>query len=78
MALIVSSLGPETSTSAILYRDESDYASSLAAGTIVETLVEDGNILMEQRDLAAFRALYQGRANAILKALNVHNEQEKK
>ena len=74
MALIEDKMGPETSASAIFYRDANVYTSSLAAGTIEETLEEDGNVLKEQRDLAAFRALYQGRANAILKALNEPNE----
>ena len=77
MTLIESSLGPESSASSILYRDASVYTSSLAAGTIVQTLEKDGKILKERRDLAAFMALYQGRANAILKALNAPNEQEK-
>ena len=75
MALITSSLGPETNASAILYRAANIYTSSLAAGTIVETLEEDGQILTERRDLAAFRALYAGRANAIFKALNAPNDQ---
>ena len=77
MAIIEENLGPETNSSAILYRDASVYTSSLAAGTIVQTLEKDGKILKERRDLAAFMALYQGRANAILKALNAPNEQEK-
>ena len=77
MALIMANLGPETSASAFLYRDASVYTSSLAAGTIIATLEEDGTVLKERRDLAAFRALYQGRANAVLKALNGPSEQVK-
>ena len=74
MALIDDKIGPETSGSAILYRNDNVYTSSLAAGTIQETLEEDGHILKERRDLAGFIALYQGRANAILKALNAPHE----
>ena len=58
MALIMDKLGPETSAKAILYREERTYTSSLAAGTILETLREDGTILKKRRDLAAFRVLY--------------------
>ena len=68
-------IGDETSVSAILYRDASVYSGSLAAGTILETLEEDGTILKMRRDLDAFRALDEGQANAVLKALNAPSEQ---
>ena len=77
MALIEAKIGHETSASAILYRDASVYTSSLAASTIAETLDEDGSILKERRDVAAFRALFEGRANAVLKALTEPKEQVK-
>lgn len=67
-------MGPETSATAILNRSAVIYTSSLAAGTIEETLKEDGKILKEQRDIAAFNALYAGKANAILKALSAPHD----
>ena len=75
MALINDKLGPETSASAILNRDASIYTSSIAAGTIVETLEEDGFLLYKQRDLAAYRALYASRSSIVPKALNGTKEQ---
>ena len=45
MTLIEDNLGQNTSASAILYRDEGVYTRSLAAGTIIETLEDDGILL---------------------------------
>ena len=75
MTLIKDNLGPDTSASAILYRDAGVYTRSLAAGTIIETLEEDGILLQKRRDLAAFRALYAGRTNDLIKALNAPSGQ---
>ena len=72
MALFFDKLGPKTS----LYLDASIYSSSLVADIIAETFTEDGgNVLKAQRDLAVFRALYECRVNAILKALNAPSGQ---
>ena len=70
MTLIKDRIGDETNASAFLYRDVSVYTSSLAAGTIPNTLEEGGNISQAQHYNGSFGARYETQINAVPNALN--------